>query len=149
MTDLKKLKSDIKKWSVELGFDQMGVSGIEVKNDEEKLIQWLKNNHHGSMKYMEKHGKKRARPYELIPGALRVISFRMTYHFFDKELSEKRAEKNGGVDPVKQKYFRNYEKKTGKYGCRSHTYFSSNNRSFDCSFQYGVVFKVENLIYCS
>jgi len=62
MTDLKKLKSDIKKWSVELGFDQMGVSGIEVKNDEEKLIQWLKNNHHGSMKYMEKHGKKRARP---------------------------------------------------------------------------------------
>ena len=31
MTDLKKLKSDIKKWSVELGFDQMGVSGIEVK----------------------------------------------------------------------------------------------------------------------
>ena len=59
MTDLKKLKSDIKKWSVELGFDQMGVSGIEVKSDEEKLIQWLKNNHHGSMKYMEKHGKKR------------------------------------------------------------------------------------------
>ena len=44
MTDLKKLKNDIKKWSIELGFDQMGVSGIEVKSDEEKLIQWLKNN---------------------------------------------------------------------------------------------------------
>ena len=102
MTDLKKLKSDIKKWSVELGFDQMGVSGIEVKNDEEKLIEWLKNNHHGSMKYMEKHGKKRARPYELIPGALRVISFRMTYHFFDKELSEKR------LNDRKKAYIANY-----------------------------------------
>ena len=102
MTDIKKLKSDIKKWSIELGFDQMGVSGIEVKNDEVKLIQWLKNNHHGSMKYMEKHGKKRARPNELIPGALRVISFRMTYHFFDKELSEKRL-KDG-----KKAYIANY-----------------------------------------
>lgn len=27
-----------------------------------------------------------------------------------KELSEKRAEKNGGVDPVKEKYFQNYSK---------------------------------------
>ena len=33
---------------------------------------------------------------------------------YSKELSEKRAESNGGVDPVKEKYFRNYEKKTGK-----------------------------------
>ena len=54
MTDLIKLKNDIQKWSLELGFDQMGVSGIEIKDDEEKLIQWLNNNHHGSMKYMEK-----------------------------------------------------------------------------------------------
>ena len=94
MTDLIKLKNDIQKWSLELGFAQMGVSGIEIKDDEEKLIQWLNNNHHGSMKYMEKHGKKRARPYELIPGALRVISFRMTYHFFDKEIGKKRIEDN-------------------------------------------------------
>ena len=88
MTNLKKLKNDIEKWSLELGFDQMGVSGIEIKDDEDRLIEWLKNNHHGSMKYMERHGKKRARPDELINGALRVISLRMTYHFFDKELSE-------------------------------------------------------------
>jgi hypothetical protein len=32
---------------------------------------------------------------------------------YSKELSEKRAESNGGVDPVKQKYFKNYEKKNG------------------------------------
>ena len=69
----------------------MGVSGIEIKDDEEKLIQWLNNNHHGSMKYM-KSMAERARPYELIPGALRVISFRMTYHFFDKEIGKRRIE---------------------------------------------------------
>ena len=33
---------------------------------------------------------------------------------YSKELSDKRAKDHGGVDPVKQKYFRNYEKKTGK-----------------------------------
>lgn len=29
------------------------------------------------------------------------------------ELSDKRAEKNGGVDPIKQKYFKEYSKKRG------------------------------------
>ncbi len=29
------------------------------------------------------------------------------------ELSEKRAEKNGGVDPIKKKYFEDYSKKRG------------------------------------
>jgi hypothetical protein len=32
---------------------------------------------------------------------------------YSKELSQKRAEKNGGVDPVKQKYYKNYSKTRG------------------------------------
>ncbi len=110
MSDLNKLKKDIHRWSQELGFDQMGVSGVEIEKDEEKLIQWLKNNHHGSMKYMEKYGKKRARPYELIPGALRVISFRMTYHFFDKEMSEKRIDDNTNAYIANYALGRDYHK---------------------------------------
>tara|TARA_R110002153_G_scaffold45929_9_gene129439 strand:+ start:329 stop:727 length:399 start_codon:yes stop_codon:yes gene_type:complete len=31
-----------------------------------------------------------------------------------EELSEKRADKNGGVDPVQAKHYKDYEKKTGK-----------------------------------
>jgi|TARA_Y100000401_G_C8308741_1_gene218459 hypothetical protein len=33
---------------------------------------------------------------------------------YSSELSEKRAEKAGGVDPVKKKHFENYEKAVGK-----------------------------------
>lgn len=33
---------------------------------------------------------------------------------YSAELSEKRAEKNGGVDPIKRKHFDNYEKRVGK-----------------------------------
>ena len=32
---------------------------------------------------------------------------------YSKELSDRRAKDHGGVDPVKEKYFKNYEKKTG------------------------------------
>ena len=32
---------------------------------------------------------------------------------YSKELSQKRAEKNGGVDPVKQKYYKKYSESRG------------------------------------
>ena len=50
---------------------------------------------------------------------------------YSKELSEKRAEKNGGVDPVKQKYFRNYEKKTGKKHLADKKSYESKNVRID------------------
>lgn len=43
-------------------------------------MQWLADGHHGAMDYMAKHGAKRARPAELVPGTLRVISVRMNYY---------------------------------------------------------------------
>ncbi len=43
-------------------------------------MQWLADGQHGAMDYMAKHGAKRARPAELVPGTLRVISVRMNYH---------------------------------------------------------------------
>lgn len=33
---------------------------------------------------------------------------------YSAELSEKRAEKSGGVDPIRKKHFDNYEKSVGK-----------------------------------
>ena len=58
MDNLNQLKSLIKQWSIELGFDDIGVSDINIQEDEHHLNEWLKNNYHGSMFYMEKHGKK-------------------------------------------------------------------------------------------
>lgn len=75
----KLLKNKIIEWSKELGFDGIGFTDIHLKEDEAHLLNWLKNKFHGEMYYMEKHGTKRSRPDKLMPGAIRVISFRMNY----------------------------------------------------------------------
>ena len=40
---------------------------------------WLEAGYHGEMHYMASHGLKRARPAELVPGTLSVITARMNY----------------------------------------------------------------------
>ncbi len=61
------------------GFDAVGVSGIELAEDERHLLDWLAQGRHGTMHYMARHGTLRSRPAELHPGTLRVISLRMDY----------------------------------------------------------------------
>lgn len=70
----------IKAWGRTLGFQALGISDTHLQTAESGLLQWLADGHHGSMDYMAKHGVKRARPAELIPGTLRVISVRMNYY---------------------------------------------------------------------
>lgn len=76
---LAELAQNIKKWGKELGFQKVGISDINLNDQEANLQKWLDNNYHGEMDYMAKHGMKRARPDELLPGTLRVISARMDY----------------------------------------------------------------------
>jgi epoxyqueuosine reductase len=76
---LARLAADIKEVGRELGFQKIGVSGIELGDDEQHLEQWLAAGRHGTMDYMRKHGRKRSRPDELVAGTLRVISARMSY----------------------------------------------------------------------
>ncbi len=73
------LKDDIRRWSSELGFQQMGISDIDLSTAEERLAQWLRDKFHGTMAYMYLHGSKRSHPEELVPGTVRVISLRMDY----------------------------------------------------------------------
>jgi epoxyqueuosine reductase len=79
MPDLRALAEDIKGWSVQLGFQQAGIAGIELGADEAHLRDWLAQGQHGRMEYMARHGDKRSRPAELQPGTLRVISVRLDY----------------------------------------------------------------------
>lgn len=74
------LAARIKAWGQALGFQAVGISDTRLDAAEENLLQWLADGHHGAMDYMAKHGVKRARPAELIPGTLRVISVRMNYY---------------------------------------------------------------------
>lgn len=73
------LAERIRGWGAELGFDAMGISGIDLAAAEAGLVAWLDAGFHGEMDYMAKHGLRRARPAELLPGTRRVISARMGY----------------------------------------------------------------------
>jgi len=66
-------------WASELGFQQIGVSDIDITEHAEYLQRWLKNNYHGNMAWMEQHAALRAHPERLHPGTLRIISVRMDY----------------------------------------------------------------------
>ncbi|MFB0954414.1 MAG: tRNA epoxyqueuosine(34) reductase QueG [Aeromonadaceae bacterium] len=76
---LEKLAHDIKLWGCELGFDQIGITGIDLADEEPRLQAWLSQGYHGEMEYMARHGMLRARPAELQPGTRAVISARMNY----------------------------------------------------------------------
>ena len=62
-----------------LGFASVGISNINLAEHEQYLQRWLAAGYHGDMAYMAKHGRKRSRPEELVPGTIRVISVRMDY----------------------------------------------------------------------
>ncbi len=77
--DTTQLLAQIRLWGRELGFSQLGISGIELGEAEQAFEQWLAKGYHGEMEYMARHGSKRSRPAELEPGTLSVISARMEY----------------------------------------------------------------------
>ena len=71
--------SQIQAWARELGFSQIGVAGVDLSSSEPGLSAWLARGFHGDMAYMAAHGLKRARPAELVPGTVSVITARMDY----------------------------------------------------------------------
>jgi len=77
--DLAPLAAAVKAWGRELGFDAVGIANAELGAAEARLAKWLARGFHGEMDYMARHGAKRARPAELVPGTLRVIAARMDY----------------------------------------------------------------------
>jgi len=78
-TDFSQLARDIRIWSKELGFDEIGITNTDLSEHEAHLMNWLDAGYHGEMSYMDKHGTKRSRPEQLIPGTIRIISTRINY----------------------------------------------------------------------
>ncbi len=74
-----RLVEQLRAWGRELGFSQIGIAGIDLATAEQGLLDWLAAGFHGDMHYMARHGLKRARPAELVPGTVSVISARMDY----------------------------------------------------------------------
>ena len=77
--DLNQLAQHIKQWGQSLGFQQVGICDTDLSVEEPRLQAWLDKQYHGEMEWMARHGMMRARPHELHPGTLRIISVRMNY----------------------------------------------------------------------
>ncbi|HTA66457.1 MAG TPA: tRNA epoxyqueuosine(34) reductase QueG [Xanthomonadaceae bacterium] len=79
IADAAQLKSRIRDWANELGFQRIGVTGVELDEDAAHLRDWLGKGLHGDMQWMARHGELREKPDALRPGTLRVLSVRMDY----------------------------------------------------------------------
>lgn len=79
LVDQGQLASRISRWGKELGFAQIGFSNIDLTDAEPGLLAWLEQGFHGDMAYMAAHGLKRARPDELVPGTVTVLTARLNY----------------------------------------------------------------------
>jgi epoxyqueuosine reductase len=77
--DAAALLADLRLWSRELGFARLGVALIDLARDEAHFLDWLRAGFHGEMAYMARHGVKRTRPAELLPGTVSCVSVRMDY----------------------------------------------------------------------
>jgi epoxyqueuosine reductase len=77
----------IRHLSRQLGFQQTGISDIDLSQAEARLARWLERQFHGEMGYMSHHGMKRSQPDLLVPGTLRVISVRMDYLPEDQQVA--------------------------------------------------------------
>ncbi len=77
--DTRELAERIKAWGLELGFQQLGISDIQLDAAEHRLAEWLEAGFQGEMAYMSRHGQKRSQPDKLVSGTLCVISARMDY----------------------------------------------------------------------
>jgi epoxyqueuosine reductase len=77
--DAAALLTDLRRWSQELGFARLGVAHIDLAADEAHFLDWLSAGFNGEMAYMSRHGLKRSRPAQLIPGTVSCVSVRMDY----------------------------------------------------------------------
>ncbi|OUU78928.1 MAG: tRNA epoxyqueuosine(34) reductase QueG [Gammaproteobacteria bacterium TMED78] len=78
-SELTELSKKIKKEGIALGFQQIGITGVDLSKDEIYLEKWLSLGRNGEMRYMSSHGKKRSRPSMIVPQTLKIISARMDY----------------------------------------------------------------------
>jgi epoxyqueuosine reductase len=84
------LKARIKDSAAALGFQQLGVTDVDLSLAEKRLDEWLAKGYAGEMDYMHKHGRKRTRPADLVSGTLSLLSVRMDY--FPPDVAQAQAQ---------------------------------------------------------
>ncbi|HKJ48046.1 MAG TPA: tRNA epoxyqueuosine(34) reductase QueG [Christiangramia sp.] len=88
-TSAQKFSSLIKAEAKRLGFLSCGISKAEFLEEEApRLENWLEQNMHGEMRYMENYFDKRLDPTKLVPGSKSVISLLLNYYPHDLQNKE-------------------------------------------------------------
>ncbi len=77
--DLKQLVQHIKLTAKSLGFQQIGITDVDLSQHHQDVEQWLAKNYHGEMDYLARNLELRKHPEQLHEGTQRIISVRMDY----------------------------------------------------------------------
>ncbi|WP_121964928.1 tRNA epoxyqueuosine(34) reductase QueG [Myroides sp. N17-2] len=79
----------IKAEAIRLGFSSCGISKASfLETEAPRLEQWLNNQMHGQMSYMENHFDKRLDPTKLVEGAKSVVSLTLNYYPEEKQIED-------------------------------------------------------------
>jgi epoxyqueuosine reductase len=100
----------IKEWGRGLGFDAVAIAGIDLAEDEARLMEWLGRGWHGEMDYMARHGTRRARPRELVPGTASIITARLNYQPSDARGTQEVLDDPGSAFVSRYALGRDYHK---------------------------------------
>ena len=76
---MKRIAKKIKSIGLSLGFDQIGISDINLEHAKKPYQDWIKSNFQGDMSYLKRHSDLKFNPKKLVPNTLRVISARIDY----------------------------------------------------------------------
>ena len=89
---MKTIAKKIKSLGLDLGFDHIGISDIDLEHAKKPYDDWLKSNFQGDMGYLKKHSELKFNPQKLVPKTIRIISARVDY--FPNDKNTKLALKN-------------------------------------------------------
>ena len=71
----------IKDKATEIGFEKIGITkATATKDEKERLEKWIKNNHHGSMSWIEKRKDERGNIFNYFKEVKSVISIGVNYY---------------------------------------------------------------------
>ncbi|TKB56504.1 tRNA epoxyqueuosine(34) reductase QueG [Ferrimonas aestuarii] len=73
------LGNDIKTWGQQLGFSAVGITRLDLKQEQPALNAWLEKRYHGEMDYMARNVEMRTQPDLLHPGSVTAIVVRLDY----------------------------------------------------------------------
>jgi len=82
------MNAALRQRALELGFDDCRVTTAHAPESASRFAQWLAEQRHGDMAYLERTAPKRADPQQVLPGARSLIMLAANYHLEGRELAQ-------------------------------------------------------------